>query len=479
MKKLNYRYIARVVLEAETPLFVGSGESSLLKDALVQRDNHGFPMIQGTSLVGVLRHSIEDSTDVDKIDWQQFFGYQGKGKEGAGSQLKVSSAYLILQDGKIAEGLNITKDQAEFINTFDNLPVRQHVRITDKGVAKEHNLFDNEVVYKGARFLFELELKGDSDDDTKWKQLLEHLQSSRFRVGQGTRNGYGSLSVILLKTKVFNLDDVKDFESYINFNPSLNADNSELMEIEVNKVDGGYTHYKLELKPDDFFVFSAGYGDDEVDNIPITEQIITYDSNGSIEKLEEKGKTLIPATSIKGALSHRTAFHFNKKMKIFADKFKFDYDKIKDIYIGINNDAVRELFGVELGAKDRDKDGKFDEFKELDPQRGRVIINDVLLSSSIVSNNKIFNHVAIDRFTGGAMDGALFSEKVSYFNDKDKTFELNIYVENINTKEFVIEAFEDALKDICKGLLPLGGMTTKGHGMFTGKLFKNEEEIEL
>ena len=67
----THRYIARIVLEAQTPLFVGSGESSLLKDALVQRDIHGFPMIQGTSLAGVLRHSLEDY-ETDKEKWKSF-----------------------------------------------------------------------------------------------------------------------------------------------------------------------------------------------------------------------------------------------------------------------------------------------------------------------------------------------------------------------------------------------------------------------
>ena len=72
MNTLNHRYIARVVLEAETPLFVGSGETSLLKDALVQKDNHGFPMIQGTSLTGVLRHGIEDASKKIKKNGNHF-----------------------------------------------------------------------------------------------------------------------------------------------------------------------------------------------------------------------------------------------------------------------------------------------------------------------------------------------------------------------------------------------------------------------
>jgi len=471
MKKLNYRYIARVVLEAETPLFVGSGESSLLKDALVQRDNHGFPMIQGTSLAGVLRHPFldgfnetlkDEKKSEEQKNWESFFGYQGNKKEGAGSQLKVSSAYLVLQNGKIAEALNIDKEQKAFVNTFENLPVRQHVRITDKGVAKEHGLFDNEVVYKGTRFLFELELKGDKDDSKKWEKLISELQNQKFRIGQGTRNGYGRLSVNSIKAKEFNLDNKEDFDAYLDFDPSLNAENKSLISLDKKEINLDYIYYKLELNPDDFFIFSAGYGDDEVDNIPITEQIITYDNKDSIEKLKEKGQTLIPATSIKGALSHRTAFHYNKKKEYFAEKYA---DKKFLEYIEANNNAVYELFGAEEGHENRDG------------QRGRVIINDIFLSSAIVSNDKIFNHVAIDRFTGGAMDGALFSEKVSYFDDKNKTFNLNIYVEQADYKEDVIEAFEGALKDICKGLLPLGGMTTKGHGMFTGKLTKNEEEV--
>ena len=40
-------------------------------------------------------------------------------------------------------------------------------------------------------------------------------------------------------------------------------------------------------------------------------------------------------------------------------------------------------------------------------------------------------------------------------------------------KKNIIKAFELSLKDICNGMLPLGGATTKGHGIFTGKLLKD------
>ena len=98
-----------------------------------------------------------------------------------------------------------------------------------------------------------------------------------------------------------------------------------------------------------------------------------------------------------------------------------------------------------------------------------MIINDLYYDD--INNDKIFNHVAIDRFTGGALDGALFSEKVS----QRSTITLDVYVNDIEDNE-ILTALENSLEDICKGLLPLGGMTTKGHGVFTGTLFLNEDK---
>src|SRR5690606_20134761 len=103
-------------------------------------------------------------------------------------------------------------------------------------------------------------------------------------------------------------------------------------------------------------------------------------------------------------------------------------------------------------------------------RRGNVIIDDIFLSKERVSNDKIFNHVAIDRFTGGGIDAALFNEKVSYLKDENDSIQLKITVGENIVDQTVLFAFENALLDITQGLLPLGGMTTKGNGMFTGTL---------
>lgn len=442
----THRYIARFIIEAETPLFVGSGDSSLLKDALVFKDVNGFPMIPGTSLAGVLRHALD--TKKSNNEWSSIFG--DTDTKGAASRLKVSAGLMMLSETKCSEGILETEEiDAKTLTRFTNLPSRQHVRINDKGTAIKNGLFDNEVVYKGTRFIFEIELRGDENDIEKWNKINEYIKNPSFRLGAGTRNGYGSLKVIATFNQQFDFQNEVELNQYLDFNPSFNVNLKWGNEITNSEVDNSFTHYKLKLTPDSFFIFSEGFGDDDVDNKPLEEEIVKYTSKG-IEFIANN--TVIPASSIKGAISHRVAFYHNKLNENFGENGK----------VGTDNLAVYELFGDMSGSKSNS------------PKAGNVFLNDIYIEENKIANNKIFNHVAIDRFTGGALNGALFSEKVS--NLLEESITLSIYVKESDYSDNVLEAFKLTLVDICKGLLPLGGMTTKGNGMFTGTLSINEKE---
>ena len=474
--KYTHRYLARIILEAATPLFVGSGITSLINDALVQKDHHGFPMIQGTSLMGVLRHAIEDHSDEEER-WNQFFGYQKyqESKVGVGSKVKISSAYLLLPNNQIAEGLALSKSNKDLLENFITLPSRQHVRISDKGVAEENGLFENEVVPKGCRFIFELEVKGDEKSKDNWRLLLNQLNSPLFRLGQGTRNGYGKLTVFSCRQRIFNLGESEDFDDYLEYDPSFNNSNPclgepitiDAKEKKENEEDQKFIDYKLTLEPDQsFFIFGSGFGDDEVDNTPLKEDVIKYQS----DDLVFEPHSVIPATSIKGAISHRTCFYYNKlaPAPIYADDIK---EEEQLLYTGTNNTAVYALFGAKAGSEIEENTGK--KTKSKAGKRGIVILDDIHFKDP-QEKPKIFNHVAIDRFTGGAIDGALFSEKVS---QKD-SMEFCVTVQRSYAEDdLIIKSLETALMDICKGLLPLGGITTKGHGIFTGTLSRNNTQI--
>lgn len=450
--KYTHRFLARLVIEAKTPLAVGSGEKDILTDALVATDVNGLPYIPGTAIAGVVRHMIEEVKPVG-FDINQIFGFQDK-KDGLGSEIIFTEAKILNSKGEVIDGMDLKAKDDELLKHYDELPIRQHVRINEKGVTDKAGKFDEQVVFAGTRFCFELEMVAkDANDEKFFKQALEQIQSKSFRIGGGTRSGFGEIEVVDLQTKVLDLNDESQRKEYLDKSSALDSEywNNEYQKPEEKNVSDDWIKYELKLTPEDFFLFGSGFGDDEVDMTPVKEKKIIWDENNHCKLIEsEKDLVLIPATSVKGALSHRTAFHWNRLNHYYAGS-----DEAK---VGKDNPAVLALFGSE-GDNEKDQ------------VRGNVLFSDVIKNKP---NEKIINHVAIDRFTGGAIDGALFSEKTTY--GKGQTFEMTILVKEKavdGDDKTIQQAFEEAMKDICKGMLPLGGGVNRGNGVFTGSLTKD------
>lgn len=460
MEQKNNRYVhlARVVVEADTPIAIGTGREDIVTDAPVVRDVNGLPYIPATSLTGVIRHALR----IGKEDKNVVFGYHDK-NGGQGSRLILTDAVMIGEEGNAMDGIcNIPND--DFYSHYIEKNVRQHVRITDKGVAdtERYGKFDNEVVYKGTRFVFEMELLSDEIEVEDFENSLNQLYDETFRIGGGTRCGYGKLKVKKREQVTLDMMDAKDRRAYLKKSSSLSSpwefENARVLEEERTSASTGWTKYELKLEPLDFMLFGSGMGDEEADNTPMTDIVVEWNEQG--KPCFSKQKTLIPATSVKGALAHRTAYHFNKRKGIFAENLKSKEERNK--YVGGCNDAVQALFGASV-----------DDVANKRGKRGNVILSDVIQHEV---ETKVFHHNKIDYFTGGTIDGALFQEKSIW--GKGKSYELEILVDN-NTlaDEDVKWAFEQSLKDLCEGLLPLGGVTGRGNGVFGGKLYKNGEEL--
>jgi len=425
------RYIANITIEATTPLKVGSSAVSLMQDAPVQRDFNDLPMILGTSLAGVLRKEFDGNTS-------EIFG------EEEGSKVIFSNALLVVDEkGSVLERLSAQK--SEFLKLFETLPIREHTAIDDKGVAKDKSKFDEEVVYAGSRFSFLVEMLEDKE---AFEKILSTISSPLFRLGGGTTKGFGSFKVTSIYTK--EITSTKELLEYV---PSIN-DKKGFTEYEpFVKSDKRYTKYTLKIAPEDFFIFGSGFGDDEADMTPVLESRIDYD-----KKALTKKEILIPASSLKGALAHRTAFYYNKLKGYFVGS--------EDAKTGEENEAVRAIFGHK---KETTKDDK-----KVIGHKGRVLMSDCYKEYD-QNDTKVFDHVAIDRFTGGAIDGALFQEKTI---GKKDLWEIDIYLkEDEIVDETIKEAFRKTLKDVASGMLPLGGMTTKGHGAFIGEVLRDGSVI--
>ncbi len=422
------RYIANITIEAKSPLKVGSNSIDFLQDSPVQKDWNGLPMILGTSFAGVLRKEFEKDR-ANELFGDEFVN--DKNKEAKGSRVIISNALLCDESGKVCEGL--LNERSEFLEHFSSLPKRDHTAIDSKGVALERSKFDEEIVYSGARFKFNIELISENKDD--FKAILDVLFQKHFRIGGGSSKGFGEIKVEHVSYDEFEENSTE----YENFTNSLNVELPKSYDFDLNQNKKHHT-YKLSLKADDFFMFGGWY-DLDADNASIMEKIIVH---GSGKSEFSKQKVLIPASSIKGAIAHRTTYHYNR---------------LNEKYIGNENicEAVEAIFGAK---KDENKGYK-----------GKILISYLYMQEF---SHKVFDHVSIDRFTGGAIDGALFQEKTINSNE---IISLEILLEkNIEDKK-AIKAFEAALCDLANGNLPLGGATTKGHGFFSGKVFKDNEEL--
>lgn len=441
------RILARVMLEAVTPLHVGTGSKSVLTDRVVGRDVNGLPYIPGTSLAGVLRHTLPAA------EAATYFGTQRKNEEH-GSLFLFSEARMVGKDGHAVDDMTSVDWNDDFYRHYRFLPIRQHVGISHRGAARPTAKFDEEVVMKGTRFVFDVEQISDTVHMDVMKHLLDALASRTFRIGGGTTKGFGHVSVVDIRLRAYDLTVAEDLQAYMDRSSSLSVpwQGSEpyVPTQEKSRADMGLS-YQLTLHPADFFLFGAGIGDDDADVKPVTESVATWSADGRPQVEEER--TLIPATSIKGALLHRSIYWYNKLHAVFAD----DMDP-QTMNHTVGCECMESLFG-KIGTNGSEQ------------TRGRIRIDDIVEARPVY---KVMNHVRIDRITGGTVNGALFTEKATDGTGHEYTLHLDI-LPGVN--EEAVEAFEKALLDVCKGMLPLGGSVNRGCGMCQGVLLRNGVQV--
>lgn len=446
LTQYTYRNIVRLTVEAETPIAVGSGNKDLITDSTVIRDINGLPFIPATSIAGVVRHAIALEDDEDRL----LFGYQDR-KGGRGSSLLFTDAVMVGADGKALDGVQLIDWTDELYAAYQTLPLRQHVRIGDKGATEKTGKFDNEVVYKGTRFVFEMELLSEQPCTELFEKVVGMLYQDTLRIGSGTRSGYGKLRVVACQSATLYLGEKEDLDAYLQKSASLAMPWDGFHDVGEKK--RGYdkeewVKYSLLLRPQDYFMIGSGLGDDEVDNTPMEEKVVEWREGKP--RMSPKPQVLIPGSSVKGALAHRTAYNYNKLLGLYVGN--------EAARTGGENKAVASIFGKADGQEIK---------------RGNILVSDIVEGDM---ENKIFFHVKIDAFTGGAMDGALFQEKAVSGNGREYSLEILVKKSALEDTD-VCKAFEQSLNELACGMLPIGGATNRGYGMFVGEITKNGETL--
>ncbi len=422
------RYLCRMEIELTSPLHCGGGEGA--GDQPVIRDAFNNYMIPATSICGVLRSASDHLFGVAKTD--QLFGFSGTG-DGKGSRLSFSDGLLIDLDDRIALERSIVGKEVNF--PFNNV-VREHVRLDPiAGVAVEGGKFDQEIVPPKTRFALEIGLtyrEGEESFQEEFTTLLSTLLQEELSFGGGMTKGYGNFTVLHHDCRKFDLSSVEATEAYLNLSKGLRfieADGGE--KIVLNLAD-----CTLLSQRSDTFQFSlettlttcgpilvggsgrwGGEADMECAAIPVPD----YKEKG-YEKM-----FVIPATSVKGAIRARVC-------QICSH---LDYGEKR------TERVIEEIFGSQ-------KEGG---------KRGKFIVQDIFPGESATTS--LVQHVAIDRFTGGALDGALFNEAPIWVAGGLR-LPVKIRVSDLSPEASFLLCH--ALIDLLEGRISLGGGVNRGNG---------------
>lgn len=444
MKKIKKYY--RIVFQLTSPLTVGSGENNLT-DRDIIRDSRGIPYIPGTALAGVYRSLFSRGNAAE------FFGM-----ELPGNMLPDSSE----NGNKLTDSDIVTYDAYPENYAEKLVTKRDMVALDDYKTAVPGAKADFQVLEPGLTFVTYIEQNMDSPDQ-QWvlDEIAGAWMKGRIALGAKTLRGYGHTKGIRASSAMFDLsrketdrersvnqdDKIKKLDAWLSFD-MYDPKDINWTEDEI-KTDGGENAGNLKdictiiLNLRQQGGISVRQYTTEVDAADY-KQLTAHCVTGEEEEDAEEGTPVIPGTSWAGA--------FRAQMGRLNPDFRKGRGKA-EIFFG--------------KAKNKGEDSR----------KSRIGF-----SESRITGGKwvIYTRNAVDRFTGGTVDGALYTEK-TYYNGST-SLEISCDFSGINdreSKEFA-ETMAAAILDLNAGYLAVGGLTAVGRGMFAvDKVTVNGKEISF
>ncbi len=423
----SLRYIARFTLQASSPLMIAGGEEDPLNDNSLARDANRLPMLPATTLAGVLRAAVGDKAN----GW---FGYVD-GSKGDRSALTLTDGLFHWSDDKPRDGLDFTRPAPDTDPlcqlVLNDAPIlRDHNRLNEAGVVDGDGKFNRVAVPTGARFTFEMRATGD---DSALNAVVDIIKGG-LSLGGASRSGYGAMICVASGVEHFDLEKPADQERYKAVCEADIGTGSLIVMSgpKPNAVDG--RHWTLTGQIEGPLLIGAKPQSREENRAPYMEKRIDWTGNPAAIK----DATIIPASSIKGPLRHRTLFHLREEGRRSGRTPEEVADLLADLLI--------EIFGTEKGVA----------------KAGILRFHDVPISNP---TDITLTHVSLDRFTGGARSGALFTDRMLW----QPTLEIRID-ELKPLTEPACKAFEAALNDMAMGLCGIGAEWGEGAGILIGKV---------
>jgi CRISPR/Cas system CSM-associated protein Csm3 (group 7 of RAMP superfamily) len=404
----------RLRLTLRTPLSVGSGEDDHSDHDCV-RDYDGKPFIPATSIAGLLRSSMEETSA------KRLMGY-AKDREAEQSRLMISDGIFINQE-----------------NTL-KISVRDGVALDENRVTRDTSKYDYEVIQPGACFETQISFKVLESDVTPneeaWQTFaapllsaLQFINEDKLRLGYKTNRGLGSLAVSGHYKIFLGKDDLKNsiaFRKQANWSHATCIDSL----IKEAKNPTSTNFHTITVKA----------------SIPATICVRQYASLAEIsqadhQQLSDGHSPVIPGSSLAGA--------FRNTAEVLLRELGMDDRNVLR--------SLAWLFG-HVPSKEQTRVKKSGTEKMLPDSWASAIR---FREAKIAGGNYLpLTRTKVDRFSGSAAKGALFSQKVHQGGNT----ELSIQIRG-ESLEWAVGLVLLVLKDIHAGLTAFGGEVAVGRGI--------------
>jgi CRISPR/Cas system CSM-associated protein Csm3 (group 7 of RAMP superfamily) len=413
----------------------------------IAKNGRNKPVLRGSAIAGVLRHAYYTAYKATD-DGKKWFGTE-QGADDAGptdSRLKISDIELSI--GK----------SCETIRTH-NCINRHTGTVVDGGV------FSLEALPPGCDGTLYAELDGKGRSDKECETFLEHLAAltvTGLFFGGNRNRGIGRAVFGDLQYKAFDCSSVEGYAAFLNARYRFRCGvNPEFTETIKGKSAGDRFTISIDLgvpRGEDILV---GYG--QTMDYMLEPQWV----NGT------DGKTYwrIPGSSIRGV--------FKAWMSRLA---ALDGYAVRDDAAGYSS-GKNDITGENLGwgfviDTETRKEIKTDPSSLKDPvlslfgsfySRGRIHFSDALAEMAGLNDKQARMHVAVDRFSGGAIEGSLYENAV--IASPAPVFQTTITLDNASEKE--IDWLFKSLKALHLGILSIG--SSKSSGRLSIKNIRNND----
>ena len=438
------------------------GDETGIEDMSLLRDENENPFIPGASIAGAARSFLARQS----LPWSNYADSKnGLANEPAGLK-RVFGGGEKADSNKPGTMSALIISDAACVPKQVKISIRDGIRVeAQSGTAADKAKFDIEVLERGTEFELSMQCvirRADEEDKgydlTEWFLALLHaFQQGEVRLGARTRRGYGKGRVATWEIRDLRMYCPQDVMAWLR-NDAWTRPESALVPRSLKSDQRRYFHIEADFKLHTSLLIRSSSED------PKAPDMVHLHSNG---------EPVVPGTSFAGAFRHRAALIANA-----LGWCKKDGDK----------DAVCEMFGP---VHEQKRSGTQQETDQVNPEeniqrvyseeRDEMQQKDLWASRVWIEERLVKNveaqwqdRVAIDRFTGGSLQSALFNEKPvyplrpdNYVAEKSRIhIQLRLTLEEPEDAEIGLLLL--TLRDFWHGHAALGGETSNGRGTLKG-----------